>query len=123
MSDSHSTSDTERLCREVIDQYEDDWEDFKNGEDGALNYLIGRVMQLSGGSVNPAEAAETFRSLQPGTDRDLQRIADEIEDAAIGSIGEDRNTGGATMVPRDKLLGWADELRSLQSGKGRRADQ
>jgi len=42
---------------------------------------------------------------------EVDRIADEIEDRAIGPVGKDRDSGGSVALPRDRLLRWADELR------------
>jgi len=41
----------------------------------------------------------------------IQRIADEIESESIGYVGENRDSGGSTMVSRDKMIAWIDDLR------------
>lgn len=58
-----SNSEVEQWCQETIGRNEASWEDFKNGESGALNFLVGQVMALSEGRADPGEVAETFRSL------------------------------------------------------------
>jgi hypothetical protein len=40
----------------------------KHGEDGAVNYLIGQVLQKTGGSVSPAEAHESVTNALDGVD-------------------------------------------------------
>lgn len=61
-------SDTKQRCLEIINQNQDSWEDFKDGDSGALTHLIGQVMQLTGGEEDPNEVADTFRSLRTNTD-------------------------------------------------------
>ena len=47
-------------------------------------------------------------------DRDeIDRIANEIQDRSVNFVGEDRNSGGAVMVPRDDMVEWMDDLRAI----------
>ncbi|WP_254823669.1 Asp-tRNA(Asn)/Glu-tRNA(Gln) amidotransferase subunit GatB [Haloglomus halophilum] len=47
--------------REAIDENPDAVEDFHAGEDGALNFLVGQVMQSTGGSADPGTVNELLR--------------------------------------------------------------
>lgn len=46
---------------------------------------------------------------------EVSDVADEIEHKAIGAIGVDEDTGGATMVGRSKLLDWTERLREHEA--------
>jgi len=44
---------------EVIEENRSGWvEDFRDGEDGALNFAVGQVVGKTGGSANPMEAKQ-----------------------------------------------------------------
>jgi len=45
----------------AIDGNPDAVEDYHSGEDGALNFLVGRVMQRTGGSADPGEVNQLLR--------------------------------------------------------------
>ncbi|WP_327052511.1 Asp-tRNA(Asn)/Glu-tRNA(Gln) amidotransferase subunit GatB [Halomicrococcus gelatinilyticus] len=47
------TSAVEGAVQEAIDENPDAVEDYHAGEDGALNFLVGQVMQKTGGSADP----------------------------------------------------------------------
>ena len=42
-----------KMVEEVISQNEQSIEDYKNGKDKALGFLVGQVMKLSKGKANP----------------------------------------------------------------------
>jgi aspartyl-tRNA(Asn)/glutamyl-tRNA(Gln) amidotransferase subunit B len=46
---------------EAIDENPDAVEDFHAGEDGALNFLVGQVMQKTGGSADPGDVNQLLR--------------------------------------------------------------
>jgi aspartyl-tRNA(Asn)/glutamyl-tRNA(Gln) amidotransferase subunit B len=46
---------------EAIDENPDAVEDYYDGEDGALNFLVGQVMQKTGGSADPGTVNELLR--------------------------------------------------------------
>jgi aspartyl-tRNA(Asn)/glutamyl-tRNA(Gln) amidotransferase subunit B len=48
--------------REAIDDNPDAVADYHAGEDGALNYLVGQVMQATGGSADPGTVNELLRA-------------------------------------------------------------
>ena len=45
----------------AIDENPDAVEDFHSGEDGALNFLVGQVMQKTGGSADPGDVNQLLR--------------------------------------------------------------
>ncbi|MEF8937227.1 MAG: Asp-tRNA(Asn)/Glu-tRNA(Gln) amidotransferase GatCAB subunit B, partial [Halovenus sp.] len=45
----------------AIDENPDAVEDVHNGEDGALNFLVGQVMQKTGGSADPGDVNQLLR--------------------------------------------------------------
>jgi len=45
----------------AIDENPDAVEDFHDGEDGALNFLVGQVMQKTGGSADPGDVNQLLR--------------------------------------------------------------
>jgi len=47
---------------EAIQENPEAVEDYHNGEDGALNFLVGQVMQKSQGSADPGSVNELLRS-------------------------------------------------------------
>jgi aspartyl-tRNA(Asn)/glutamyl-tRNA(Gln) amidotransferase subunit B len=48
--------------RDAIENNPDAVEDYHNGENGALNYLVGQVMAETGGSADPQTVNELFRT-------------------------------------------------------------
>jgi aspartyl-tRNA(Asn)/glutamyl-tRNA(Gln) amidotransferase subunit B len=46
----------------AIDQNPDAVQDYHAGEDGALNFLVGQVMQATGGSADPGEVNQLLRA-------------------------------------------------------------
>lgn len=44
--------------RNALEEEADSVQGYLDGQDGAKNYLVGNVMQATGGSVDPAEAQE-----------------------------------------------------------------
>jgi aspartyl-tRNA(Asn)/glutamyl-tRNA(Gln) amidotransferase subunit B len=51
----------ERAVRAAIEDNPDAVEDYHAGEDGALNFLVGQVMQATGGSADPGTVNELLR--------------------------------------------------------------
>ncbi|RME79386.1 MAG: Asp-tRNA(Asn)/Glu-tRNA(Gln) amidotransferase subunit GatB [Methanobacteriota archaeon] len=49
--------------KKVIEENEKAVEDFKNGEEKALSFLVGKVMQLTRGKADPKKAADIIRKL------------------------------------------------------------
>jgi len=53
------TDDTLEAAKEVIEEDRSGWvEDYEDGEDAALNFAVGQVMQKTGGSAHPTEAKQ-----------------------------------------------------------------
>jgi aspartyl-tRNA(Asn)/glutamyl-tRNA(Gln) amidotransferase subunit B len=52
----------EGFVAEAIEENPDAVEDFHNGEGGALNFLVGQVMQKSQGSADPGSVNELLRA-------------------------------------------------------------
>ncbi len=53
--------EVEKIIKEVIEENEKAVEDFKNGKEGALNFLVGKAMQKSKGKIDPQLATEFFK--------------------------------------------------------------
>jgi aspartyl-tRNA(Asn)/glutamyl-tRNA(Gln) amidotransferase subunit B len=51
----------ETAVERAIDQNPGAVDDFHTGEGGALNYLVGQVMQATGGSADPGEVNQLLR--------------------------------------------------------------
>ena len=51
----------ERAVAAAIDENPDAVSDYHDGEDGALNFLVGQVMQETGGSADPGEVNQLLR--------------------------------------------------------------
>ncbi|TVT78926.1 Asp-tRNA(Asn)/Glu-tRNA(Gln) amidotransferase GatCAB subunit B, partial [Haloferax volcanii] len=49
------------FVQEAIDENPDAVEDYHNGEGGALNFLVGQVMQKSKGSADPGTVNQLLR--------------------------------------------------------------
>lgn len=55
----HMTDETIEAAEEVIAENKSGWvEDYRDGEQGALNFAVGQVMQKTGGSAHPTEAKQ-----------------------------------------------------------------
>jgi aspartyl-tRNA(Asn)/glutamyl-tRNA(Gln) amidotransferase subunit B len=48
--------------REAIEENPDAVDDYESGEEGALNFLVGQVMQATGGSADPGTVNERLRA-------------------------------------------------------------
>lgn len=48
------------VLREVLEDEPDAVRDYREGSDGAMNYLVGCVLQKTAGTVNPMEAKEAI---------------------------------------------------------------
>lgn len=53
-----SDADIDQYVANVIEEEDDAVADYEAGDDDAINYLVGQMMQLSGGKVDPREARE-----------------------------------------------------------------
>jgi len=53
--------EVEAAVADAIDENPDAVEDYHDGEDGALNFLVGQVMQKTGGSADPGQVNELLR--------------------------------------------------------------
>jgi aspartyl-tRNA(Asn)/glutamyl-tRNA(Gln) amidotransferase subunit B len=53
--------EVELFVEEAIEENPDAVEDYENGEDGALNFLVGQVMQKSKGSADPGTVNQLLR--------------------------------------------------------------
>ncbi|MFB6147272.1 MAG: hypothetical protein ABEJ66_00150, partial [Candidatus Nanohaloarchaea archaeon] len=51
-------SEVEEVVGSVIEENQDAVEDYRSGEEGAMNYLVGQVMQQSGGKADPKTVRE-----------------------------------------------------------------
>jgi aspartyl-tRNA(Asn)/glutamyl-tRNA(Gln) amidotransferase subunit B len=51
------------LLNEIIKTHPQECSQYKNGKDKALNFLVGKVMQKSKGSINPADAQKRLKEL------------------------------------------------------------
>ena len=56
-----SGDEVEQAVEAAIDDNPDAVADYHDGEDGALNFLVGRVMQVTGGSADPGEVNQLLR--------------------------------------------------------------
>lgn len=52
------------LCRKVIERDEEEWQAYKDGEEGALHYLVGQALQISGGTASPTKVRDTFQDMK-----------------------------------------------------------
>ena len=51
------------LLNEIIKTHPDECSQYKGGKEKALNFLVGKVMQKSKGSINPADAQKKLKNL------------------------------------------------------------
>jgi aspartyl-tRNA(Asn)/glutamyl-tRNA(Gln) amidotransferase subunit B len=56
----------EDAVSEAIEENPDAVADYEAGEDGAINFLVGRVMQKTGGSADPGDVNEKLRAQMDG---------------------------------------------------------
>lgn len=54
--------EVQQAVEAAIDENPDAVEDYHAGEDGAVNFLVGQVMQKTGGSADPGEVNELLRA-------------------------------------------------------------
>jgi aspartyl-tRNA(Asn)/glutamyl-tRNA(Gln) amidotransferase subunit B len=54
--------EVERAVAEAIEENPEAVDDFHAGEDGAINFLVGQVMQKTGGSADPGDVNELLRA-------------------------------------------------------------
>lgn len=87
----------------VIEENSDAVEDYYDGDSGALNFLVGQVMQETGGSMNPVKAANAIKErLQ---DTSLPDEGDEVF-VTVGTAlpEEDRALIRGTAVRVEKIV-------------------
>jgi len=53
----------EKLCKEAIAEASQAVEDYKKGEEKALNYIVGKVMKKSRGKATPQQVKEIMKKL------------------------------------------------------------
>ncbi|MFO7794296.1 MAG: Asp-tRNA(Asn)/Glu-tRNA(Gln) amidotransferase subunit GatB [Candidatus Nanohaloarchaea archaeon] len=53
--------ETAQVVEQVIEEEDDAVEDYHDGDEGALNYLVGQVMSTSGGKADPKNARELLK--------------------------------------------------------------
>jgi aspartyl-tRNA(Asn)/glutamyl-tRNA(Gln) amidotransferase subunit B len=58
--------EVERAVADAIDENPDAVEDYHAGEDGVLNFLVGQVMQATGGSADPGDVNQLLRERLDG---------------------------------------------------------
>lgn len=51
------------ICKKVIEENEKAVKDYKSGKKQALNYLVGQVMKITKGKVDPAETSKILKKL------------------------------------------------------------
>jgi len=51
---------TKERIEKIVEQEDESVRNFKNGEDGAINYLVGCVMEETGGRASPPEAQDAI---------------------------------------------------------------
>jgi aspartyl-tRNA(Asn)/glutamyl-tRNA(Gln) amidotransferase subunit B len=56
-----STDEVQRAVEETLEENSAAVEDYRNGEDGAINFLVGQVMQKTGGSADPGDVNQLLR--------------------------------------------------------------
>ena len=61
MAQVSDSSAIDALADQVIAEQSKSVEDFKNGKQAALQFLVGQIMKLSRGKANPQMAAQTLR--------------------------------------------------------------
>ncbi|MFC6717564.1 Asp-tRNA(Asn)/Glu-tRNA(Gln) amidotransferase subunit GatB [Natrialbaceae archaeon GCM10025810] len=54
--------EVQRAVEEAIDENPEAVEDYEAGEDGAINFLVGQVMQKTGGSADPGDVNQLLRA-------------------------------------------------------------
>jgi aspartyl-tRNA(Asn)/glutamyl-tRNA(Gln) amidotransferase subunit B len=56
-----SGDEVQQAVEEAIEENPDAVEDYHNGEGGAINFLVGQVMQKTGGSADPGDVNQLLR--------------------------------------------------------------
>ena len=57
-----SGDEVQAAVEEAIDENPDAVEDYESGDDGAINFLVGQVMQKTGGSADPGDVNQLLRT-------------------------------------------------------------
>ena len=58
--------EVEQAVLEAIDENPDAVDDYASGDDGAINFLVGQVMQKTGGSADPGDVNQLLRAQLEG---------------------------------------------------------
>jgi aspartyl-tRNA(Asn)/glutamyl-tRNA(Gln) amidotransferase subunit B len=61
-----SGDEVQTAVREAIEENPDAVTDYESGDDGAINYLVGQVMQETGGSADPGQVNQLLREQLEG---------------------------------------------------------
>jgi aspartyl-tRNA(Asn)/glutamyl-tRNA(Gln) amidotransferase subunit B len=56
------SSEVEQAVREAIEENPEAVQDYHDGEGGAINFLVGQVMQKTGGSADPGDVNGLLRA-------------------------------------------------------------
>jgi len=56
-----SGGEVEQAVAEAIEENPEAVADYESGDDGALNFLVGQVMQKTGGSADPGQVNQLLR--------------------------------------------------------------
>lgn len=56
-----TVDEVQRTVESVIEQHPDAVKDYRNGQDDAINFLVGQVMQGTGGSADPGQVNQLLR--------------------------------------------------------------
>lgn len=61
MGEEQSTPPLADDVQRAIDEHPEAVEDYKDGDDGAVNFLVGQVLQARGGSADPGEVNRVLK--------------------------------------------------------------
>ena len=57
------SGELEKFCREAVKENPKAVEDYRKGEEKALNFIVGKVMQKTRGKATPKEVNEILKKL------------------------------------------------------------
>jgi len=66
---TRNTKPIQECVTEAIDENPKHVKDYHDGEEGAINYLVGQVIKKSSGAANPGEAYDLVREELEGLDK------------------------------------------------------
>lgn len=61
LAQTNDTDELEKIAEEVIAQNPNSVEDYKNGKENAIKFLMGQVMKVTGGKANPQMAIDILK--------------------------------------------------------------